>query len=49
MNVQKLYPKIEYPVSARTSMIAPLIEWDHSQSFRVPTIEQNQINQKICI
>lgn len=44
MDIEKLYPAIEFPVTTSTAMIAPLIKWDHSQSWRVPTIGENQSN-----
>lgn len=42
MDLQSLYPKIEFPVSLKTPMIAPLIDWDHSDSWHVPGFERNQ-------
>uniref|UniRef100_A0A336LXI7 CSON005087 protein n=1 Tax=Culicoides sonorensis TaxID=179676 RepID=A0A336LXI7_CULSO len=33
--VDKLYPPVKFPVSLETSMIAPLIRWEHSQSWFV--------------
>ena len=33
--VDKLYPKVTYPVSRGTQSISPLIRWDHSQNWLV--------------
>ncbi|XP_066443807.1 fatty acid synthase isoform X2 [Eleutherodactylus coqui] len=35
----KLYPPAEYPVSAGTPLISPLIQWDHSLTWDVPKPE----------
>ena len=32
LHIEKLYPKVEYPVSRGTLSISPLIKWDHSKS-----------------
>ena len=34
-----LYPKVEYPVPRGTLMISPLVKWDHSQAWPIPTVE----------
>lgn len=34
MPVERLYPKVQFPVSRGTQMIAPLIEWDHSLDWQ---------------
>ncbi|KAG5683715.1 hypothetical protein PVAND_012980 [Polypedilum vanderplanki] len=36
VDISKLYPNIEFPVSRGTPMISPLIKWNHSQSHFVP-------------
>lgn len=36
MDVAKLYPPIQFPVSRKTPMIAPLVKWDHSEDYLVP-------------
>lgn len=36
IDIRQIYPKIEFPVSRGTAMIAPLIKWDHSENFFVP-------------
>ena len=33
IDVSKLYPKIDYPVSTGTPSISPLIKWDHSRDW----------------
>lgn len=33
--LQNLYPKIQWPVSANTSMISPLIKWNHDNNWFV--------------
>lgn len=35
----KLYPAVQYPVQVGTPLISPLIQWDHSQSWDVPKVE----------
>lgn len=37
MQIQNLYPAIQFPVTIETPMIAPLIRWEHSQSWFVAT------------
>lgn len=36
---KQLYPAVEYPVPVGTPLISPLIQWDHSQSWDVPKVE----------
>ncbi|XP_070581121.1 fatty acid synthase-like [Ptychodera flava] len=38
--VSNIFPKVDYPVSRNTPSIAPLIQWDHSQQWDVPTASQ---------
>ncbi|XP_045466442.1 fatty acid synthase-like [Harmonia axyridis] len=33
--IQKMYPRIQYPVSRGTPMISPKIKWDHSKDWYV--------------
>lgn len=33
--IERLYPKIDFPVSRGTPMIAPLIKWDHTEDWFV--------------
>lgn len=33
--IERLYPKIEFPVSRGTPMISPLIKWDHTEDWFV--------------
>uniref|UniRef100_A0A673MK06 Fatty acid synthase n=1 Tax=Sinocyclocheilus rhinocerous TaxID=307959 RepID=A0A673MK06_9TELE len=35
----KLYPTVEYPVPTGTPLISPHIQWDHSQVWDVPKVE----------
>ena len=35
-----LYPPVEFPVSRGTPMISPWVQWDHAQSWQVPTLDQ---------
>jgi fatty acid synthase, animal type len=39
-DVKKLYPSVNFPVSRGTPMIAPLIKWDHSQSYNCFNFEE---------
>ncbi|XP_051523082.1 fatty acid synthase-like [Myxocyprinus asiaticus] len=39
VNSNKLYPSVEYPVPAGTPLISPHIQWDHSQIWDVPKVE----------
>lgn len=39
IDVAKLYPAIEFPVSRNTPKIASLIKWDHSENHLVPHAE----------
>uniref|UniRef100_A0A672N4K5 Fatty acid synthase n=1 Tax=Sinocyclocheilus grahami TaxID=75366 RepID=A0A672N4K5_SINGR len=39
MNGNKLYPTVEYPVPTGTPLISPHIQWDHSQVWDVPKVE----------
>ena len=34
-SIEKLYPKVVYPVSNGTLMISPLIQWDHEKDYTV--------------
>ena len=45
MDISKLYPAVEFPVSRGTPMISPLIKWDHSQSFNQFKIEDIEVNE----
>ncbi|XP_069122700.1 fatty acid synthase-like [Argopecten irradians] len=36
-NSLKLYPEVSFPVSRGTPMISPLIQWEHSTNWFVPT------------
>ena len=32
----RIFPPVQYPVSRGTPMVAPLVKWDHDQSWEVP-------------
>jgi fatty acid synthase len=34
-SIDKLYPKVEWPVARSTQSISSLIKWDHSESYAV--------------
>ena len=38
-NPLKIFPAVSYPVSRGTPMISPMIQWDHEQSWDVPSLE----------
>lgn len=42
MQIDRLYPAIEFPVSRGTPMIAPLIKYDHDQNWNVPNFSVNK-------
>lgn len=46
MDITKLYPPISYPVSRGTPMISPMIKWDHSENYVVPTFESFNTYEK---
>lgn len=46
MNVSKLYPPIQFPVSRGTPMIAPLIKWDHKQDYFVYKFDERIASEK---
>jgi fatty acid synthase, animal type len=41
MELGKIYPKIDFPVSRGTPMISSLIKWDHSENHFVTRYEDN--------
>lgn len=47
LDIRQLYPKVEFPVSRGTEMISPLIKWEHSEDYYVPTYDsQNSFDSK---
>lgn len=40
--VEKLYPAVEFPVSAGTPMISPLIKWDHTNEYFVSDTDNTE-------
>lgn len=43
LDLAKLYPSIEFPVSRGTPMISSLIEWDHSEDHFVTQYESKAL------
>lgn len=43
MPIERLYPKIEFPVSRGTPMISSLIKWDHSEDWFVMKFEVQKV------
>ncbi|OCT62677.1 fatty acid synthase [Xenopus laevis] len=39
VEANNIFPRVEYPAPAGTSLISPLIMWDHSQTWDVPKAE----------
>lgn len=37
--IERLYPKVEFPVSRGTPMIAPLMRWNHTEDWFVMKFE----------
>lgn len=37
--IQKIYPKVDFPVSRGTGMISPLVRWEHSEDWFVTKFE----------
>lgn len=35
MKMDKLYPKVQWPVSINTPMISPIIKWNHEEDWFV--------------
>lgn len=42
MQIDHIYPSVEYPVSRNTPMIAPLIRYDHGQNWSVPNLSTSK-------
>lgn len=42
MPIERLYPGVEFPVSRGTSMISPLIKWDHTEDWFVMKFEMQR-------
>lgn len=43
MDLSKLYPPVEFPVSRGTQTISSLIKWDHSNKFYVMDYEAHAL------
>ncbi|XP_067011949.2 fatty acid synthase [Anabrus simplex] len=46
MDLGKLYPAVEYPVSRGTPMISPLIKWNHSNQWFVPDDSRKSVSYR---
>jgi len=46
IDIQKLYPAIQYPVSRGTPMISPVLKWNHSENYFVGNFDSNNIYEK---
>lgn len=42
LSLDKLYPKVQYPVSRGTPMLSPLIKWEHSKDYYVTYYKQKE-------
>jgi fatty acid synthase, animal type len=49
IEVSNLYPPVEFPVSRTTPMIAPLIEWDHSENHFFLKHEDKVVTEKVFL
>lgn len=51
--IEKIYPKVSFPVSRATPMLSPLVKWDHSQNWFATKFEvQDKIKsgeRTICV
>lgn len=45
MPIERLYPRIEFPVSRGTPMISPLIKWDHTDNWVYMKFEPTKSDQ----
>ena len=41
MNIQNLYPTIQFPVSRGTPMISPIFKWNHSDNYFVGNFDSH--------
>lgn len=49
-HLQQFYDCIKFPVKTETSMISPLVKWDHSVSWNLPLFKPNDVvSRKIGI
>jgi hypothetical protein len=46
LDISKLYPPVQFPVSRGTPMIAPLIKWDHKQDYFVYKFDERVASEK---
>jgi fatty acid synthase, animal type len=45
LDLNKLYPPVEFPVSRGTPMLSPLVKWDHSENYFVTKYEEAAVNK----
>lgn len=46
MNIAKLYPAINFPVSRGTAMISPVIKWNHEENHFVPHFDSYNVFER---
>jgi fatty acid synthase, animal type len=46
MQLDKIHPKVNFPVSRGTPMISPLLKWDHSENFFVTNYEDSHKSER---
>lgn len=52
IQIDRIYPEVEFPVSRGTPMIAPLIKYDHEQNWSVPkfgVIKNESSERKVTV
>ncbi|KAL7024910.1 hypothetical protein ACKWTF_013247 [Chironomus riparius] len=47
LDLRKLYPTIEFPVSRGTPMIAPSVKWNHDETYFVSSYNEQACNEKV--
>lgn len=46
MDISKIYPTIEFPVSRGTPMISPKLKWNHEENYFVPLFDSYNIYER---
>lgn len=49
--IEKMYPPVQFPVSAGTPFISPLIKWDHSEDWflaKFDTMKDGRSGERTC-
>lgn len=49
MNINRIYPGVNYPVGRNTTMVSPLIRWDHKHEYTNPHCHSQKIFSKMAI